>query len=144
VDLDQPLGPLVEDDHGQGDEQVAELAEAGGEGLALAKEVYAEAYAHRDELCRPYTAVIDIDSNRLPEPTEVEGWTSQQYTAALRHDRACPEFNPSLRQLLHVGYKVAANMGDRYLGMLEECEETISRNVTENLFERHIKPLFLN
>jgi hypothetical protein len=125
-------------------EELIGLAEAGGEGLALAKEVYAEAYAHRDELCRPYTAVIDIDNNRLPEPTKVEGWTSQQYTAALRHDRACPEFNPSLRQLLHVGYKVAAKMGDRYLGMLEECEETISRNVTENLFERHIKPLFLN
>ena len=34
-------------------------------------------------------------------------------------------------------------MGDRYLGMLAECEESISRNVTENLFERHIEPLFL-
>jgi hypothetical protein len=49
-----------------------------------------------------------------------------------------------VRQLLHVGYKVAAKMGARYLAMLEECEETISRNVTENLFARHIQPLFLN
>jgi hypothetical protein len=34
-------------------------------------------------------------------------------------------------------------MGDRYLGMLDTCEESISRNVTANLFERHLKPLFL-
>jgi hypothetical protein len=27
--------------------------------------------------------------------------------------------------------------------MLESCEATISRNVTENLFERHIKPLLI-
>jgi hypothetical protein len=46
--------------------------------------------------------------------------------------------------LLHVGYKVAAKMGDKYLGMLKTCEASISRNVTENLFERHIKPLFLD
>jgi hypothetical protein len=46
--------------------------------------------------------------------------------------------------LLHVGYKVAAKMGPRYLAMLQECEEPISRNVTQNLYERHIQPLFLN
>ena len=125
-------------------EELIGLAEAGGDGLALAKEVYAEAYAHRDELCRPYAAVIDIDAARLPGPAQVAQWTSAQYTAALRHDPACPEFNPSVRQLLHVGYKVAAKMGPRYLAMLEECEEPISRNVTENLFQRHIRPLFLN
>ena len=34
-------------------------------------------------------------------------------------------------------------MGDRYLGMLKECEASISRNVTENLFDRHVRPLFL-
>jgi len=27
--------------------------------------------------------------------------------------------------------------------MLERCEASISRNVTRNLFERHVKPLFL-
>jgi hypothetical protein len=42
-----------------------------------------------------------------------------------------------------VGFKVAAKMGDKYLKMLDTCEASISRNVTENLFERHIKPLFL-
>ena len=65
------------------------------------------------------------------------------YTSALRHDQSNPGFNPNVRQLLHVGYKVAAKMGSRYLRMLEEYEEPISRNVTENLFARHIRPLFL-
>jgi hypothetical protein len=76
-------------------------------------------------------------------PAEVGGWTSKQYTSALRHDQSNPGFNPDVRQLLHVGYKVASKMGARYLNMLEQCEEPISRNVTENLFERHIRPLFL-
>ena len=62
---------------------------------------------------------------------------------ALRHDQRCLEFNPSLRQLLHVGYKIAAKLGGRYLDMLDACEESISRNVTANLYERHIKPIFL-
>jgi len=124
-------------------EELIGLAEAGGEGLALAKEVYAQAFAHRDELCQPYAAVIDISYAKLPSPDEVLGWTSRQYTSALRHDQSNPAFNADLRQLLHVGFKVAAGMGDRYLNMLEQCEESISRNVTRNLFDRHIRPLFL-
>jgi len=48
-----------------------------------------------------------------------------------------------MRQLLHVGFKVAAKMGPRYLNLLSTEEQTIAKNVTENLFDRHIKPLFL-
>ncbi|MDR3702820.1 MAG: tagaturonate epimerase family protein [Candidatus Sulfopaludibacter sp.] len=124
-------------------EELIGLAEAGPEGLALAKEIYAQAFDHFDELCAPYAAVIGIDPASLPSPSQVEGWTAEQYAGALRHDRKNPLFNPHLRQLLHVGYKIAAKMGDRYTGMLESCEESISRNVTQNLFDRHIEPLFL-
>ena len=124
-------------------EELIGLAEAGGEGLRLAKEVYAQAYDYRDALCEPYAAVIDIRPARLPAPTEVQSWSSAQYVTALRHDPANPAFNRDLRQLLHVGYKIAATMSDRYLKMLQDCEEPISRNVTYNLFERHICPLFL-
>lgn len=124
-------------------EEVIGLAEAGGEGLALAKEIYTQAYEKRDALCAPYAAVIDIDPVKLPTPDEVAGWTSEQFVAALRHDQANPAFNPSLRQLIHVGYKIAALMGERFLSLLDVCEPTISRNVTENLYERHLKPLFL-
>jgi hypothetical protein len=125
-------------------EEVIGLAEAGGEGLALAKEIYAEAFAHVDELCAPYAAVIDINAKKLPSPQIVQDWSSAKFVNALRHDPKCPGFNPHLRQLLHVGYKVAAKMGDRYLKLVEKCEPTISRNVTGNLYERHLKPLFID
>ena len=124
-------------------EELIGLAEAGPEGLELAKEVYAKAFADKEALCEPYASVIDIDYSKLPSPEEVNGWTATQYTGALRHDQKNPRFNANVRQLLHVGYKVAAKKGDRYLNMLKQCEESISRNVTENLFDRHVKPLFL-
>jgi hypothetical protein len=124
-------------------EELTGLAESGGEGLALAKEIYAQAFAHREELCGPYATVIDIDPRRLPDPKEVDAWTSKEYTAALRHVQTAPEYNSSLRQLLHVGFKVAAKMGARYLRMLEANQDVIARNVTENLNERHIVPVFL-
>src|ERR1700723_197248 len=68
-------------------EELIGLAEAGGTGLEIAKEVYAEAFAHSEELGAPYATVIDIDPSQLPTPGEVNGWTSEQYTSALRHDQ---------------------------------------------------------
>jgi hypothetical protein len=124
-------------------EELIGLAEAGPEGLALAKQIYAGAYEHLEELCAPYAAVIDIDSARLPAPAAVRDWSAEQYAGAVRHDPANPHFNPHVRQLLHVGYKIAARMGTRYTDMLVACEESVSRNVTDNLFTRHIVPLFL-
>ncbi|MGI4831407.1 MAG: tagaturonate epimerase family protein, partial [Janthinobacterium lividum] len=124
-------------------EELIGLAEAGGSGLEIAKEVYAEAYAHMDELTGPYATVINIDPAQLPKPEEVSGWTSDQYTGALRHDQSNPAYNQSFRQLLHVGFKVAAKMGRKYLDALEANEEIVAKNVTTNLFDRHIKPVFL-
>jgi len=124
-------------------EELIGLAEAGGPGLEITKEIYAEAFAHSEELCAPYATVIDIDPAKLPKPEAVSGWTSEQFTTALRHDQSNPAYNPSFRQLLHVGFKVAAKMGDRYLKALEANEEVVARNVTTNLFDRHIKPVFL-
>ncbi len=124
-------------------EELIGLAESGGDGLAVAKEIYAEAFAHADELTAPYATVIDIDRSVLPLPNEVKGWSSEKFTGALRHDGTNAAYNPSFRQLLHVGFKVAAHMGPRYLETLRENEEIVARNVTANLFERHIKPVFL-
>lgn len=124
-------------------EELIGLAEAGGPALALAKEIYTEAYAHRTELCAPYSTVIDIDPKRLPAPGAVTSWTSDQFTAALRHNPKNPAYNPSLRQLLHVGFKIAAKMGRRYLDLLDANQVVIARNVTENLYNRHIAPVFL-
>ena len=124
-------------------EELTGLAESGGDGLTLAKKIYAEALAHREELCAPYATVIDIDLARLPSPAEVSGWSSEQYTSALRHVRGAAAYNSSLRQLLHVGFKVAAKLGSRYLNLLEANEAVIAKNVTENLYDRHIAPVFL-
>ena len=123
-------------------EELIGLAEAGGDGLKLAKEVYAQALEHREELCAPYATVIDIDVTKLPTAEEVNGWSSDEYTSALRHIEGAPAYNPSVRQLLHVGFKVAAKMGDRYLDLLKANEAVIQKNVTQNLYERHILPVF--
>ena len=125
-------------------EEVIGLAEAGGKGLEVAKEVYAGALLQVDELCAPYAAVINIDRRKLPSAEAVKGWSSEQFVSALRHDQKNKAYNPHLRQLLHVGYKVAAGMGNRYLDTLEACKPLVAKNVTDNLFERHLKPLFLN
>jgi hypothetical protein len=124
-------------------EEVIGLAEAGGDGLELAKDIYASALAHIDELCAPYATVIDIDRSKLPSAETVHAWSSEQFVSALRHDQKNPGFNPNLRQLLHVGFKIAAKKGDRYLAALKKHEAFVSKNVTENLFERHLKPLFI-
>jgi hypothetical protein len=124
-------------------EEIIGLAEAGGSGLALAKEVYGGALAHVEDLCAPYATVIDIDRSQLPSVAQVNGWNSEQFVSALRHDPGNKAFNRHLRQLLHVGYKIAAQMGKRYLDALKTHEAAVSRNVTHNLYERHLKPLFV-
>ncbi len=124
-------------------EEVIGLAESGGAGLTLAREIYRDAWSHRDELTAPYSAVIDIDPARLPSPDEVEEWPSEQFVSAVRHEQKNRAYNSSMRQLLHVAFKVAAKMGARYLGLVREMEPVIAKNVTTNLFERHIRPVFL-
>ena len=124
-------------------EEVIGLAEAGGDGLSLAKEIYADALEHVDELCAPYATVIDIDRSKLPSAVVVQEWTSAQYVSALRHDPKNPAFNSHFRQLIHVGYKIAAKKGDRYLDALKANREVVARNVIENLYDRHLKPLFV-
>ena len=125
-------------------EELIGLAEANGKGLELAKEIYAQALEQGQALCAPYATVIDIDWKRLPSAETVKGWSSAQFVSAVRHDQKNKAYNPHLRQLLHVGYKIAAKMGTRYLDALEAAEDSVSRNVTENLYARHLKPLFLN
>jgi hypothetical protein len=125
-------------------EELIGLAESGGEGLILAQEIYGSSLEHIEELCGPYATVIDIDRRKLPTAAAVNQWTSEQYVSALRHDQKNPHYNPHVRQLLHVGYKIAAQQGQRYLDALTACEACVSRNVTSNLFERHLRPIFLS
>ena len=124
-------------------EEIVGLAEAGGDGLAIAKEVYRGAYERFDEVVAPYAAVVDIDRAGLPSPSAVDAWDGPALAAALRHVPSDPRFRSGMRQLVHVGFKVAAAMGRRYLDALERHEAVVSRNVTANLWERHLAPLFL-
>jgi hypothetical protein len=125
-------------------EELIGLAMAGGDGLALAKEVYTKSVARIDELCGPYATVIDIDRDKLPAPETVDRWDEEAFASALRHDQSCDKYDLNLRQLLHVAYKIPAEMGQHYLDALNKYEDIIAENVTENIFERHIRPLFID
>ncbi len=123
-------------------EELIGLAQAGGDGLEIAKAIYNESLTHFDELCGPYATVIDIDKSKLPSSDDIEKWDGQTFADTLRHDPTCSSYNSDLRQLLHVGYKIAAQMGVRYLDALQRYKETIATNVTDNIYQRHILPVF--
>jgi tagaturonate epimerase len=125
-------------------EELIGLAESGGEGLKMAKEIYARAFDKKDALCAPYTAIIDIRADRLPDVAMVNAWDGKQFTETLRHDRGNPRYNLNFRQLLHVGFKIAADMGEGFLDAVRKNEKVIAKNVTENLYSRHIKAVFLD
>lgn len=124
-------------------EEMIGLSEAGGDGLTLAKEIYAYALEHVDEFCAPYATVIDIDRSQLPSSETVASWSGEQLANALRHIQDHPEFNANVRQLVHISFKVAAKQGQRYLDLLKANEEIVAKNVTENIYDRHLKPLFV-
>jgi hypothetical protein len=124
-------------------EELLGLAEAGGQGLAFARQVYSAALKRIDELAAPYATVIQIERECLPTEQVVAGWSAEQFVGALRHEPGCKEFNPHLRQLLHIAFKIAAENRARYVDLLGEHHSIIARNVTSNLFERHIRPLFI-
>ena len=124
-------------------EELIGLAEAGGAGLALAQEIYGEALDHVEELCGPYASVIHIDRTQLPSAEVVRHWQGAQFANALRHLPAHPEFNASFRQLLHVAFKLAAKKGEKYLQLVRDNEAVVARNVIDNLYTRHLRPLFI-
>ncbi len=123
-------------------EEVIGLAVAGGEALEAAKEIYSKALGRKEELCAPYADVIDIDDSLLPSAEEVLGWSSEKFANTLRHIPGHPDYNPNLRQLIHVGYKVAAEMGERYTSLLKLHKDIIGQCVEENIYDRHLKRLF--
>ena len=123
-------------------EEVIGLALAGGEALSVAKEIYIKALDRKEELCAPYADVIDIDPIRLPLAEEVGAWSSEKYANTLRHIPEHPDYNPHFRQLIHVGYKIAAEMEERYTNLLKQHSPIIGQCVEENIYDRHICRLF--
>jgi hypothetical protein len=123
-------------------EEVIGLAEA-QEGLDIGKTIYSRSMDRYDELTRPYATVLNINRKLLPPVAEVIRWSSRQFVEALTHDQQCKSYNPHFRQLIHVGYKIAAEMGAGFTNALEQHRVRIAEKVKYNLLERHLKPLFL-
>jgi len=125
-------------------EELGGLALAGGDYMGIAKRIYSQAYSRIEELSGPYSSVIDIDKSKLPLPEVVNDWSGKKFTETLRHDSSSGRYNPHLRQLLHIGYKVAAEMGTEFTNAVADCERIIGPNVTENILQRHIRPIFID
>lgn len=123
-------------------EEVIGLAMVGGEALQMAKDIYSSAYERQDELCGPYAAVIDIDPATLPKPAEVDLWEGERFASTLRHIPGNQYYHSGFRQLVHVGYKVAAEMGDTYLAMVRKNSQMVGEQVMTNIYDRHIQRLF--
>ena len=123
-------------------EEIIGLAVADEKGLALAKKIYAGALGRMEELTVPYATVIDVDTAQLPSALEVEKWDADTFARTMRHNPADPLFNPSFRQLIHVSYKIAAELGDEFYPALEKYADVIGKEIEDNLCERHISRLF--
>ena len=124
-------------------EEIGGLAQAGGSGLEFAKSIYVKALERYDELTAPYRTVIDIHPEKLPSAEMVKGWTPWQFSGALRHEPGSPLFSSEFRQLMHVAYKIAAEAGRSFYREIDNHRDLIAGNVTFNLLERHIKPIFI-
>ena len=125
-------------------EELIGLAEAEGEGLVLAKELHSKAVENVDEMCAPYASVIDINVDKLPSVEMVNGWNGYQYANTLRHVQSHSGFNQHFRQLLHIAFKLAAKEGARYTDLLKANALIVGKNVTENLYDRHLKRIFIS
>ena len=123
-------------------EEVIGLAESGGDALDFVKDIYFKSLEKIDELCAPYADVIDINISSLPKKTEVVKWSSKQFAGSLRHIQGNKDYNPNMRQLIHVAYKLAAMKMDEYNKLLEANEKIVSQCVYENIYNRHICRLF--
>ncbi len=124
-------------------EEVIGLAQAGGEGLEIAKKIYKQSLHRYDELIGPYATVLNIDKTKLPKPEDVDKWDSAKFSGSLVHNQKDANYNPSFRQLIHVGYKIAVELGDAYTSALDKYRSVIEANVKHNILERHLKLLFL-
>lgn len=124
-------------------EEVIGVALSGPKGLALAKSIYTGALDRYDELCKPYATVIDIAKAKLPTAATVEKWDAEAFVRRLRHDQSCPDYDVNLRQLVHVSFRLAAEKGAEWHAALDAAREIAGRCVTDNLYDRHIKPLFV-
>jgi tagaturonate epimerase len=123
-------------------EEVNGLALAGGDSLDFVKDLYFKSLDNIDDLCAPYSDVIDINISSLPLKQEVAKWNGKKFSDRIMHVENNKSYNPNMRQLLHVAYKIAAHEIGEYFRFIESNEQIISECVYENIYNRHICRLF--
>lgn len=123
-------------------EEIIGLAETGDQALNFVKEIYIKSLEKIEELCAPYSDVIDIDSGKLPSAVDVSEWTGKKFAESLRHDPDNPDYNPNMRQLVHVSYKLAAMRFEEFAYFLGKHMDIVGECVFENIYNRHICRLF--
>ena len=117
------------------------LALADAKALELAKKIAISALGRMEERI-PYATVIDINPANLPTAEQIASWSGDQYARALRHNQQDPLYNPDFRQLVHVSYKIAAEMSSEFYADLERNADVVAQQVKENILDRHIARLF--
>jgi hypothetical protein len=123
-------------------EEVNGLALAGGDSLDFVKDLYFKSLDNIDDLCAPYSDVIDIKISLLPTKQEVAKWNGKKFSDRIMHVEGNKSYNPNMRQLLHVAYKIAAHEIVEYTRLIESNEKIIAECVYENIYNRHICRLF--
>lgn len=123
-------------------EEVIGLSLSGGAAFKFVRELYYESLDSIDELSAPYSDVIDIKISSLPSKKDVSGWENVRFASALRNNPDNKEYNPNMRQLIHVAYKLAAMKKNEFYNLLHSNRDVISQCVYENIYERHIKRIF--
>lgn len=118
------------------------LALADAKALELAKKIAISALGRMEELCIPYATVIDINPANLPTAEQIASWSGEQYARALRHNQQDPLYNSDFRQLVHVSYKIAAELASEFYADLERNADVVAQQVKENILDRHIARLF--
>jgi hypothetical protein len=111
--------------------------------LPLAKKIYTLAFDRFEELRKPYETVVEIEQQKLPSPATVAQWSSSEFIGALKHDQGSLTLDRNFRQLIHIAFRVAAEIGDEFRQSLITARTSIEHNVTYNLYSRHIEPLFI-
>ncbi len=123
-------------------EEVIGLAEAGGKALDFVRDIYTKSLEKIEELCAPYADVIDINISKLPSKKDVTSWDNKKFAESLRHVPGNKNYNPNMRQLVHVAYKLAALKMDEYFKLLDANEKIVGQCVYDNMYDRHICRLF--
>ena len=69
---------------------------------------------HVDEFCAPYASVIDIDKDKLPAAATLNGWSSEQFVSALRHDQKNPALQSKFPPIIACQFQSGGENGGRY------------------------------